>query len=329
MQKNYLKVFSGTGHPELAQEICDHLDIELGKVSFKRFSNENIKVKIEENVRGDDVFVIQTSCPPVNDNLVELLIMIDALKYASAGRITAVLPYYPYVRSDKKDEPRISITARLVADLLETAGADRILTMTLHSPQIVGFSRIPVDQLLATAIISDYFQRKDLTDFVVVSPDVGRAKGAEIYARRLDLPMVIVDKRRYGDDEKVKALYVIGEVEGKNLMIFDDEILTGGSMLESVRALRERGAERIFAGCTHGVFSGDAIARIEDSSIEELVVTNTIPQRHNSSKITVLSVAHLFTEAIKAIHRGDSVSKLFDHSKTPSRQLNLSFAGER
>jgi ribose-phosphate pyrophosphokinase len=327
MQKNHLKVFSGTSHPELAQEICDHLDIELGKVSFKRFSNENIKVKIEENVREDDVFVIQTSCPPVNDNLVELLIMIDALKYASAGRITAVLPYYPYVRSDKKDEPRISITARLVADLLETAGADRILTMTLHSPQIVGFSRIPVDQLLATAIISDYFQWKDLTDFVVVSPDVGRAKGAEIYARRLDLPMVIVDKRRYSDDEKAKALYVIGEVEGKNLMIFDDEILTGGSMLESVSALRERGAERILAGCTHGVFSGDSIARIEDSPLEELVVTNTIPQRHKSSKITVLSVAHLFAEAIKAIHRGDSVSKLFDHSKIPYRQLNLQLDG--
>jgi ribose-phosphate pyrophosphokinase len=329
MQQIYLKVFSGTSHPELAGEICDELDIEPGKISFTKFSNENIKVKIEENVRGDDVFILQTSCPPVNDGLVELLIIIDAMKYASAGRITAVLPYYPYVRSDKKDEPRISITARLVADLLETAGANRILTMKLHSPQIVGFSRIPVDQLLATAIICDYFQRKDLTNFVVVSPDVGRAKEAEIYARRLDLPMVIVDKRRYGDDEKAKALYVIGEVEGKNLIIFDDEILTGGSMLEAVRVLRERGAERILAGCTHGVFSGNAIARIEDSPIEELVVTNTIPQRPKSSKITVLSVAHLFAEAIKAIHRGDSLSKLFDHQKPPYRQLHLSFTEEK
>lgn len=329
MQKNYPKVFSGSSHPELAQEICDHLDLELGKVTIKKFSNENLKVKIEENVRGDDVFVIQTSCPPVNDGLVELLILIDALKYASAARITAVLPYYPYVRSDKKDEPRISITARLVADLLETAGADRILTMNLHSPQIVGFSRIPVDQLLSTSITCDYFQRKDLTNFVVVSPDVGRAKGAEVYARRLDLPMAIVDKRRYGDNESAKALYVIGEVEGKNLIIFDDEILTGGSMLESVRVLRERGAQRVLAGCTHGIFSGGAVERIDESALEELVVTNTIPQPRPSPKITVLSVAGLFGEAIKAIHRGDSLSKLFDHSKPPYRQLHLSFAGVR
>lgn len=311
---NHLKVFSGSSNPALAGEICDHVDINPGRLTITRFSNENIKAKIEENVRGDDVYVVQTSCPPVNDNLVELLIIIDALKYASAGRITAVLPYYPYVRSDKKDEPRISITARLVADLLETAGADRILTMTLHAPQIVGFSRIPVDHLLATPLIADYFSRRDLTDYIVVAPDVGRAKDAEVYARRLDLPMAIIDKRRYADDEKAVAKYMFGDVEGKNALLFDDEVLSGGSMLQAVHIIKEHGARRVFAGCVHGVFSGQAIPRVIESPIEEFVTTNTIPHPLDklSSKFTVLSVAKMFGDAIKAIHQGDSVSKLFN-----------------
>ena len=311
---NHLKVFSGSSNPALAKEICDHVDVNPSRLTITRFSNENIKVKIEENVRGDDVYVVQTSCPPVNDNLVELLIIIDALKYASAGRITAVLPYYPYVRSDKKDEPRISITARLVADLLETAGADRILTMTLHAPQIVGFSRIPVDQLLATQLIADYFSRRDLTDYIVVAPDVGSAKKVEVYARRLDLPMAIIDKRRYADDEKAVAKYMFGDVEGKNALLFDDEVLSGGTLLQAVHIIKEHGARRVFAGCVHGIFSGQAIPRIAESPIEEFVITNTIP--HASSKLgpkfTVLSVAKMFGDAIKAIHQGDSVSKLFN-----------------
>ena len=311
---NHLKIFSGSSNPALAKEICDYVDVPEGRLTTTRFSNENIKVKIEENVRGDDVFVVQTSCPPVNDNLVELLIIIDALKYASAGRITAVLPYYPYVRSDKKDEPRISITARLVADLLETAGADRILTMTLHAPQIVGFSRIPVDQLLATPLISDYFSRRDLSDYIVVAPDVGSAKKAEVYARRLDLPMAIIDKRRYADDEKAVAKYMFGDVEGKNALLFDDEILSGGTMLQAVHIIKEHGVQRVFAGCVHGIFSGKAIPRIGESPIEEFAITNTIPHDPDKlgPKFTVLSVARMFGEAIKAIHQGDSVSKLFN-----------------
>jgi ribose-phosphate pyrophosphokinase len=307
-----LKVFAGQSNPALAREICSYLDVALGNVTFTQFSNENIKVKIEENVRETDVFVVQTSCSPVSDHLMELLIMIDALKYASAARITAVLPYYPYVRSDKKDEPRISITARLVADLLETAGASRVLTMNLHAEQIIGFSRIPVDQLLAIPIICDYFSKKDLSNFVAVAPDVGRAKTTEHYARRLDLPMAILDKRRIGDDEHAVIRHVIGDVEGKDVMLLDDEILTGGSILEGIRALKERGARRVLAGCVHGVLSGNAVPDIEASPIEELVVTNTIPLKRESSKVTVLSVARLFADAIRAIHEGSSVSTLFD-----------------
>ena len=216
--------------------------------------NDTIKVKIEENVREDDVFVIQTSAPPVNHHFVELLLLIDALKYASSRRITAVLPYYPYVRSDKKDEPRISISARLVADLLQAAGADRILTITLHSPQIVAFSRIPVDQLWATSLLCNFMRMKDLSNAVVVSPDVGSADEASAYARRLGLPMAIMDKRRHADDEKAEIKNMIGEVEGRDALLFDDEVLTGGSMMESIQVLKERGVRRILAGCTHGVF---------------------------------------------------------------------------
>ncbi|MFH1571153.1 MAG: ribose-phosphate pyrophosphokinase [Gemmatimonadota bacterium] len=313
--KNYLKIMAGSSNPELAQEICDYLDCPPGRLSIERAPNDNIKVRILENVREDDVFVVQTSCPPVNDHFIELLLIVDALKYASAGRITAVLPYYPYVRSDKKDEPRISISARLVADLLETAGAHRILTMTLHSPQIVGFSRIPVDQLWATNLLCQHLlQTKDLGNAVVVSPDVGSADEASFYARRLDLPLAIMDKRRQGDDEKAQVRTVIGEIEGRDALLFDDEVLTGGSMMEAIRLLKERGARRIMAGCTHGVFSGDAIERIEASPVEVFVKTNTVPMPpgKRSSKIEVISVARLFGEAIKAIHHGESVSRLLD-----------------
>ncbi|MEE3263428.1 MAG: ribose-phosphate pyrophosphokinase [Candidatus Latescibacterota bacterium] len=313
--KNYLKIMTGSSNPSLAEEISDYLDCSLGRVSIQRGANDNLKVRIDENVREDDVFVIQTSCSPVNDHFIELLLIIDALKYASARRITAVLPYYPYVRSDKKDEPRISISARLVADLLETAGADRILTMTLHSPQIAAFSRIPVDQLWATNLICNHLlQTKDLSRATVVAPDVGSATEASYYARRLELPLVIMDKRRHADDEKAEVTNVIGDIEGRDALLFDDEVLTGGSMMEAIRNLKERGAKRIMAGCTHGVFSGDAINRIEASAVETFVRTNTIPlpNGQSSDKLETISVARLFGDAIKAIHHGESVSRLLD-----------------
>lgn len=313
--KNYLKIMAGSSNPELAQGICDYLDCPPGRISIEQEANDTVKVRIRENVREDDVFVIQTSCSPVNDHFIELLLIIDALKYASARRITAVLPYYPYVRSDKKDEPRISISARLVADLLETAGADRILTMTLHSPQIAAFSRLPVDQLWATNLLCNHFrQTKDLSNAVVISPDVGSADEASHYARRLDLPLAIMDKRRKGDDEKAEMLNVIGDICDKDALLFDDEVLTGGSMMEAIRLLRQNGVHRIMAGCTHGVFSGNAIRLIEESPVEVFLKTNTLPMPpgSQSSKIETISVARLFGDAIKAIHHGESVSRLLD-----------------
>ena len=296
----------------MAEEISNHLDILPTRRTIVRASNDNIKVKIEESVREDDVFVVQTSSPPVNDHLIELLMLIDALKYASARRITAVLPYYPYVRSDKKDEPRISISARLVADLLQAAGADRILTITLHSPQIVAFSRIPVDQLWATGLICDFMRRQNLGKAVVVSPDVGSADEAGTYARRLDLPLAIMDKRRHADDEKAEIQNIIGDIDGRDALLFDDEVLTGGSMMEAIRILKDKGARRILAGCTHGIFSGQALQRIDDSPVEVFATTNTIPLPTGKprEKIEVLSVARLLSDSIKAIHHGESVSRI-------------------
>lgn len=312
--KNHLKIMAGSSNPELVQEMCDYLDILPGRLSIERNPNDNIKVKILENVREDDVFVVQTSCSPVSDHFIELLLIIDALKYASARRITAVLPYFPYVRSDKKDEPRISISARLMADLLERAGADRILTMTLHSPQIVAFAHIPVDQLWATSLICNHLRTKDLSNAVVVSPDVGSADEASFYARRINLPLAIMDKRRHGDDERAEILNIIGEIEGKDALLFDDEVLTGGSMMEAVKLLEQRGARRILAGCTHGVFSGNALERIDTSPVETFVVTNTIPLQQGKpvDKIEIISVARLFGNAVMAIHHGESVSRLLD-----------------
>ncbi len=312
--KNHLKILTGSSNPQLAQEICDYLDIAPARRQIVREPNDNIKVKIEENVREDDVFVIQTSASPVNHHFVELLLLIDALKYSSSRRITAVLPYYPYVRSDKKDEPRISISARLVADLLQAAGADRILTITLHSPQIAAFSRIPVDQLWATGLLCNFMRLKGLSNAVVVSPDVGSADEASAYARRLGLPLAIMDKRRHADDEKAEIKNMIGEVAGRDALLFDDEVLTGGSMMKSIEVLKERGARRILAGCTHGVFSGRALERIDASSVEAFATTNTIPLPTDKPrrKIAVLSVARLLGDAIKAIHHGESVSRLIE-----------------
>ncbi|MCC6513377.1 MAG: ribose-phosphate diphosphokinase, partial [Geothrix sp.] len=281
-----------------------------------RFSNENIKVKIEENVREADVFVIQSSCPPVSDNLMEMLILIDALKFASAARITAVLPYFPYARSDKKDEARISITARLVADLLETAGADRVLTMTLHAPQILGFFRKPADQLLATPILTNYFLTKDLSNTTVVATDAGAAKFAGHFAKRLSVPMAIIDKRRFDDSEKAQSVALIGDVQGRDAIIYDDEIATGGSIKEAARILRELGARSVRVGVTHPVFSGNALETLNSANLDELVVTDSIPVSPERQKampyLKVLSTAALFGDAILRIHGGRSISEMMD-----------------
>jgi ribose-phosphate pyrophosphokinase len=311
-----MKVFSGSSHPELASGIATHMGMPLGRLKVTRFSNENIKVKVEENVREADVFVIQSSCPPVSDNLMEMLILIDALKFASAARITAVLPYFPYARSDKKDEARISITARLVADLLETAGADRVLTMTLHAPQILGFFRKPADQLLATPILTNYFKTKDLSNTTVVATDAGAAKFAGHFAKRLSVPMAIIDKRRFDDSEKAQSVALIGDVKGRDAIIYDDEIATGGSIKEAARILRELGARSVRVGVTHPVFSGNALETLNAAELDELVVTDSIPVSPERAKampyLKVLSTAALFGDAILRIHGGRSISEMMD-----------------
>ncbi len=311
---NDIKLIAGSSHLALAQEIAAGLGIELTQSVTKRFGNENIMFQCLENVREADVFVVQTSCPPVSDGILELLIMIDALKHASARRITAVLPYFPYARSDKKDRPRISITARLIADLLETAGADRVLTMNLHSPQVQGFFRIPVDQLNATPIVCDHLRATtELDNSVLVAGDVGEAKDLGEYANRLDLPMAIIDKRRYDDSEQPTAVGLIGEVSGRNALIVDDEIASGGTMIEAARFLIANGALRVEAAAVHPVMSGSARSRLDDSSIERIVVTNSIPipDDRRSGRVEQVSVAPLFANAIDAIHNGHSVSALF------------------
>ncbi len=311
---NDIKIIAGSSHPTLAKDISNHLGVPLCETEIIRFGNENILFQSLENVRESDVFVIQTSCPPVSDFLVELLIIIDALKHASARRVTAVLPYFPYARSDKKDRPRISITARLIADLLETAGADRVLTMNLHSPQVGGFFRIPVDQLNATPVVCDRLRETTaIENSVLVAGDVSEAKDLGDYANRLNLPIAVVDKRRVDDSENPKAVALIGDVEGKNGLIIDDEIASGGTMIEAARFIGSQGATGVEAAAVHPVLSGNAIRRIEDSPIERLVVTDTIPlpEDTSSEKIEVVSVAHLFADAIHAIHTGESVSSLF------------------
>jgi ribose-phosphate pyrophosphokinase len=308
-----LKVFSGSSHRGLAESICQELGIKLGRSHTVTFSNENMMVQIDENVRECDVFVIQTSTSPVHTHFFELLMMCHALRSASAARITAVMPYIPYIRSDKKDRPRISITARLIADLLETAGVDRVLTMDLHTPQAQGFFGIPVDQLLGAGPICDRLKRENLDNWILVAADVGEAKDIGRYANRLDLPFAIIDKRRFGDDEKPKAVNLIGNVEGKTALIVDDEIASGGTLTQASAFLKKHGAERVIATATHPIFSNDAADRIEQAFIEKVIVTNTIPLRDDqlNDKIEVLSVADLFASAIARIHDGRSVSALF------------------
>jgi ribose-phosphate pyrophosphokinase len=312
-----LRIFAASSHPSLAQNIAGHLGMEISPSEVVRFANENLMIKIHENVRECDVFVVQTSSPPVSDGIIELLIMIDALRSASAARITAVMPYFPYCRSDKKDRPRISIAARLMADLLQTAGADRVLTMDLHSPQIQGFFRIPCDNLQAAPIICDYFKNRDLSEYILVAADAGEAKELGRYANRLHLPFAIIDKRRYGDDDRAHAQNLIGEVEGKHCLIVDDEIATGGTLIEATNFLVLQGALSVRATATHPVLAGPAMDRIRESPLCEVVVCDSIPVRHKledpilKEKIKVLPLAEFFSKAIRRIHDGNSVSDLF------------------
>ncbi len=309
-----LKVFTGNAHPALAQAVTEYLGMPLGKSEVFEFSNENIFVRILDNVRQRDVFVVQPICCPVNKSLVELLIMIDALKRASAERITAVVPYYGYGRTDKKDQPRVPITARLIADLLTVAGANRLLTVDLHAAQIQGFFNIPVDELTALYMLSDYFKKKNLDDLVVVATDIGISKRARDLAAKLNAPLAIMEKRRLDNAGQTETLNIIGEVEDKVALTMDDEIDSAGSLVNTVSALLERGAKEVYACATHPVFSGSAIQRIASCPVKEVIVTNTIPVvgDKNLDKITVLPIAPLLGEAIHRIHTGLSIGAMFD-----------------
>ena len=307
-----LKIFSGGANPSLAQEICDHLGIALGKVKLQRFSDGEVNFQILENVRGTDAFIIQPTSPPVNENLVELLIMIDAFKRASAQRITAVVPYYGYARQDRKDKPRVPITSKLVGDLLSAAGAHRLLTIDLHAGQIQGFFNMPVDQLFPTPIFLPRFAELDVENLTVVAPDAGGVEKARVYAKRLGTSLSVVDKRRTGDNE-AEIMNIVGDVKGKDAVIVDDIIDTAGTLVKGAEALIREGAQRVYAAATHPVLSGPAIDRITESKFESILVTNTIylSEEKRVPKIEILSVSNLLGEAIRSIHEETSVSKLF------------------
>lgn len=313
MSGSEVKIFTGNANPELAKNISEAIGIPLGKAKVSTFSDGEISVHIQETVRGKDVFVVQPTNPPVNDNLMELLILIDAFKRASAGRVTAVMPYYGYARQDRKAKARDPITAKLVADILTSAGADRILTMDLHAAQIQGYFNIPVDHLLGVPILAKYFIEKNIEDVVVVSPDIGSVTRTRNLANLLDAPIAIIDKRRPQANE-AEVMNIIGCIEGKNVILIDDMIDTAGTIVQGADALKELGAKDVYASCTHAVLSGPAIERIEGSQIKELVVTDTIPLPEHKAidKITVRSVAPVFAEAIRRIYKNISVSKLFD-----------------
>ncbi len=309
-----LAVFSGNAHPELAKNICKYLKVKLSDALVSRFSEGEVRVKINENIRGKDVFIVQPTCPPTNDNLMELLIMMDALRRASSQRITAVIPYFGYARQDRKDQPRVSITAKLVANLLTTAGANRILTMDLHAGQIQGFFDIPMDHLFSVGVFMDYFNNLNIKDLVIVSPDVGGIKTARAYAKRFGVPLAIIDKRRESP-EKAEAMHILGTVENRNAIIVDDLVATGSSLFEGVEALRKAGAKNIYAAVAHGVLSGQATERLDNCKyLKELVITDSIPLTKDKEhpRIKVLSIANLLGEAIKRIHNEESVSCLFD-----------------
>lgn len=308
-----MMIFTGNANKKLAENIAAKLKLKLSKAMVTRFSEGEVRVQIQDNVRGKDVFVVQPTCPPVNENLMELLIMIDALRRASAWRITAVMPYYGYARQDRKDRPRVPITAKLVANLITNTRADRVLTMDLHAGQIQGFFDIPLDHLYAVNVFVDYFNKKKLKNLVVVTPDVGGIKMARAYAKRLGAGLAILDKRRISP-ESAEVMHLLGDVEGKKAIIVDDMIATGGSLVEAVNSLHKRGVNDIYAAISHGVLSGSAIEKIEKSYLKELLITDTIllPSSVKTKKIKVLSVAELLADAIKRIHFEQSVSCLFD-----------------
>jgi ribose-phosphate pyrophosphokinase len=309
-----LKVFSGSAHPALAREIADFLGVPLGRARLQRFPDTEVSFQIDENIRGTDVFVVQPTCAPVDESLVELCVMMDAFRRSSAARITAVLPYYGYARQDRKDKPRVPISAKLVANLLSAAGADRVLTMDLHKAQIQAFFDIPVDHLFAAPVIIDYLSNLKLEGLTIVSPDAGGAERARAYAKRLGAELAIIDKRRSAEDGQAEVMNVIGDVQGRTCIIQDDIIDTAGTMTKAAQAVMDNGALRVFACAVHGVLSGPAIKRLDGSPIEKLIVTNTIPQpadRLASAKIVTLSVARLLGQAIRSIHEETSVSSLF------------------
>lgn len=311
--RHAIKVFSGNAHPALAREICEHLNVPLGQAYVGRFPDGEVRLQILENVRGADVFVIQPTCRPVNDNLMELLILMDAFRRASAQRITAVIPYYGYARQDRKDRPRVPISSKVVADLLTSAGAERVLALDLHAGQIQGYFNIPVDHLYATPVTVNYFRKLKLKNLVIVSPDPGGVERARSFAKKMKAPLAIIDKRRE-DAHVVEMFNVIGDVVGKTCLIVDDMIDTGGTLARGAQALLDKGAEKVFACCTHGVFAGDAINKINASRLEQVVTTNSIPltpEGEKCSRIKILSVAKLLAEAIRSIHEETSVSRLF------------------
>ena len=307
-------IFAGNSHPQLVRDICDYLGQDIGQVEVFKFSNDNTFVKILENVRQKDVFILQSTVEPVNDHIMEMLIMIDAAKRASAGRITAVVPYYSYARTDKKDQPRVPITGRLVADLLETAGADRVVMIDLHAGQVQGFFQVPVDELTAMPRQVEYFLDRNLDDPVVVATDIGITKKARDFANWISTPLAIVEKRRVGNEDRVESLNVIGSVDGRLVILFDDEIGTGGTMIAAVEAVIAAGGKEIYVVATHGVLSGDASTRLAEMPyIKEVVITDTVPLPADkvNSKIKVISIAPLLGEAIRRIHEGRSVGELF------------------
>ncbi|MBU0596954.1 ribose-phosphate diphosphokinase [Patescibacteria group bacterium] len=309
-----IKIFSGSSHPELTKSICDCLGIDIGKSDVIRFSNENIMVEIQDNVRNFDTFVVQTASAPANDHLVELLVFIHALKNASAARVTAVMPYFFYVRSDKKDRPRISIAARLMADLIQTAGADRVILLDLHADQIQGFFSVPSDHLFAAKLLCKHLESTlDLSNAVAVASDAGEAKGIGRYANRLKIPIAIIDKRREADDEKAKAVALVGDVKGKTAILFDDEIATAGTIISAAEYLKTKGAEQVVAVVTHAVLSGDGPKKLASSPISPVIVTDSIPipEEKRFPDLQIVSVDGLLAAGIMRSHDGRSVSNLF------------------
>jgi len=305
------KIFSGTANQKLAKDIAEHLGMSVGKADIKRFSDGEISVQIQESIRGRDVFIVQPTSAPANDNLMELLIMTDALRRASANKITAIIPYFGYARQDRKAAPRVPITAKLVANLIEEAGIDRVVTMDLHAGQIQGFFDIPVDNLYGSILFKEYIEKKNLPNPIIASPDVGGVARARYFAEKLGLDMVIIDKRREKANHS-EVMNIIGDVEGKDVILIDDMIDTAGTMTHGANALKEKGANSVMACATHGVLSGPAFDRIKNSNLDELVITNTIPLQNDCEKITSLDTSELFAEVIRRVYFNESVNKLFD-----------------